>query len=169
MPTTRLQAFAPVARADAHTLILGSMPGGASLAAAEYYAHPRNLFWPIVGALLGFDARAPYAERIAALAKHGYALWDVLGACRRSGSLDTAIEADSMEINDFPQFFAAHPGMDRVFFNGSFAATLFRRRVVPLLGEHAAKLQFTRLPSTSPAHAGMTAEAKRVAWTAILR
>lgn len=169
MPTTRLQAFAPVVHADAHTLILGSMPGAASLAAAEYYAHPRNLFWPIVGALLGFDAQAPYAERIDALTARGYALWDVLGACRRSGSLDTAIESDSMEINDFPQFFGAHPGVDRVFFNGSFAATLFRRCVVPLLGEHAAKLQLTRLPSTSPAHAGMTAEAKRVAWTAILR
>lgn len=169
MPTTRLQAFAPLARADAHTLILGSMPGAASLAAAEYYAHPRNQFWPIVGELLGFDAQAPYAERIDALTARGYALWDVLGACRRSGSLDTAIEADSMEINDFPQFFGAHSGVDRVFFNGSFAATLFRRRVVPLLGEHAARLTLTRLPSTSPAHAGMSAEAKRAAWAAILR
>lgn len=169
MPTTRLQAFAPVARANAHTLILGSMPGAASLAASEYYAHPRNRFWPIVGELLGFDARAPYAERIDALTTRGYALWDVLGACRRSGSLDTAIESDSMEINDFPKFLAAHPQLGRVLFNGSFAATLFRRRVVPLLGEHAARLQLTRLPSTSPAHAGMTAEAKRAAWAAILR
>ena len=169
MPTTRLQAFAPVARADAHTLILGSMPGAASLAASEYYAHPRNRFWPIVGELLGFDAQAPYAERIDALTARGYALWDVLGACRRSGSLDTAIESDSMEINDFQNFLAAHPQLTRVFFNGSFAATLFRRRVVPLLGEHAARLQLTRLPSTSPAHAGMTAEAKRAAWAAIVR
>lgn len=169
MPTTRLQAFAPVARAGAHTLILGSMPGAASLAATEYYAHPRNRFWPIVGELLGFDARAPYAERIAALAAHGYALWDVLGACRRSGSLDTAIETDSMELNDFPRFFLDHAAVNRVFFNGSFAATLFHRRVVPMLGEHAARLQLARLPSTSPANAGMSAEAKRAAWAAILR
>lgn len=169
MPTARLQAFAPVARANAHTLILGSMPGAASLAAHEYYAHPRNRFWPIVADLLEFDAEAPYAERIAALTARGYALWDVLGGCRRQGSLDSAIESESMEINDFPTFFRAHPRVDRVFCNGSFAATLFRRRVLPLLGEHAERMALVRLPSTSPAHAGMTAEAKRAAWAAILR
>ncbi|MDX5364633.1 MAG: DNA-deoxyinosine glycosylase [Pseudazoarcus pumilus] len=169
MPTTRLQAFAPLARADAHTLILGSMPGTASLAASEYYAHPRNLFWPVVAELLGFDARLPYAGRVEALAARGYALWDVLGGCRRQGSLDSAIEPESMEINDFQTFFRAHPRVERVFCNGSFAATLFRRRVLPVLGESAGRLQLHRLPSTSPAHAGMTAEAKRAAWAAILR
>jgi len=169
MPMSRLQAFAPVARADAHTLILGSMPGTASLEAGEYYAPPRNQFWPIVGGLLGFDPQAPYAERVETLAARGYALWDVLGACRRRGSLDAAIEPDSMEINDFPAFFRSHPDVCRVFFNGGFAATLFRRRVLPVLGERAATLELTRLPSTSPAHAGLSAEAKRAAWTALLR
>src|SRR5690554_5999342 len=95
---TRLQAFPPVANDDAHTLILGSMPGTASLTAGQYYAHPRNLFWPIVGELLGFDPSAPYTARIAALSARGYALWDVLSGCRRAGSLDSAIEADSLEI-----------------------------------------------------------------------
>lgn len=166
---SRLQAFPPVAPAAAHTLILGSMPGAASLAAGEYYAHPRNLFWPLVGGLLGFNAGAPYAERLAALAGRGYLLWDVLKACRRRGSLDSAIEADSIEINDFATLLAQHPQLDRVFFNGHLAATLFRRHVSPVLGSRAARLVLTRLPSTSPAHAGLSAEAKRAAWAAILR
>jgi hypoxanthine-DNA glycosylase len=166
---SRLTAFPPLVADGAHTLILGSMPGAASLAAGRYYAHPRNLFWPIVGQLLDFDASAPYAERARCLTAAGYALWDVLGACRRAGSLDAAIEPQSMEINDFADFFDTHCGVRRVFLNGSFAATLFGRRVMPTLGEHATRLERTRLPSTSPAHAAMSAEAKRAAWAAILR
>lgn len=168
-PMTRLQAFPPVARDNAHTLILGSMPGEASLTAGQYYAHPRNLFWPIVGDLLGFDASAPYAARMDALATRGYALWDVLSGCRRAGSLDSAIEADSLEINDFAGFLGTHPRIDRVFFNGAFAAKLFRRRVVTTLDKQAARLQLTQLPSTSPANAGVPAAAKYAAWAAILR
>jgi double-stranded uracil-DNA glycosylase len=166
---SRLQAFPPVAPAAAHTLILGSMPGAASLAAGEYYAHPRNLFWPLVGALLGFDPQAPYAERVAALSARGYLLWDVLRSCRRAGSLDSAIEADSIEVNDFATLLVQHPQIDRVFFNGHLATTLFRRHVLPTLGPRAPGLALTRLPSNSPAHAGLSAEAKRAAWAAILR
>lgn len=166
---SRLQAFPPVASATAHSLILGSMPGSASLAAAEYYAHPRNLFWPIMADLLGFDAAAPYAERIAALSARGFILWDVLSACRRQGSLDSAIETESMEMNDFASLFARYPQIDRVFFNGTLAADLFRRRVLPTLGTQAERLTLTRLPSTSPANAGTSAQAKRAAWAAIQR
>ena len=164
---TRLQGFPPVALDHAHTLILGSMPGAASLSAREYYAHPRNAFWPLVGELLGFDPGLPYAQRLARLTTAGYALWDVLGACRRSGSLDSAIEPGSLEVNPIAGFLAVHPSIDRVFFNGSAAETLFRRHVMPTLDNRA--LACRRLPSTSPAHASRTLEQKACAWREILR
>ncbi|AUN96323.1 DNA-deoxyinosine glycosylase [Pseudazoarcus pumilus] len=162
----RLQAFPPLVAPGAHTLILGSMPGSASLAAHAYYAHPRNAFWPIVGELLGFTADAPYAERVRALTAAGYALWDVLGACRREGSLDSAIDPASLEVNDFATFLTQHPGIERIFFNGGFAERSFRRHALPLPGRTPA---LTRLPSTSPANASLTLDDKRAAWRAILR
>lgn len=165
---SRLQAFPPVADAAAHTLILGSMPGVASLAAAQYYAHPRNLFWPLVGELLGIPPESTYAQRVAQLRARGFALWDVLGACRRPGSLDANIDADSLEINDFAAFLAEHPKIDRIFFNGAFAEQVFRRRVVPTLDVHA-PLSLIRLPSTSPANASVPIQRKRAAWAALIR
>jgi len=163
---SRLEGFPPIAAADAHTLILGSMPGAASLAAGEYYAHPRNGFWAIVCAVLGIDAALPYAERARGLAERGYALWDVLGACRRQGSLDARIDAESIEVNDFAGFFAAHPRIDRVFFNGTTAESCFRRHVAPGLG---GRFDCRRLPSTSPANASIPYAAKLAAWQEIAR
>ncbi|MDT3670370.1 MAG: DNA-deoxyinosine glycosylase [Aromatoleum sp.] len=165
---SRLEGFAPIAAAGAHTLILGSMPGAASLAAVEYYAHPRNHFWPIIGAVLGIDPALPYAERTRRLAEAGYALWDVLGACRREGSLDSNIQTDSIEVNDFAAFFVHHPAIDRVFCNGTAAEQCFRRHALPVLGEH---FDFTlrRLPSTSPANASIPYPAKLAAWREIAR
>lgn len=142
------------------------MPGAASLAAARYYAHPRNLFWPLVGAILGIAPDLPYAERTRALTARGYALWDVLGACRRVGSLDSAIANDTLEVNDLPGFLAAHRDIRRIFFNGAKAEQLFRRHVGPRLDGDSAPACF-RLPSTSPAHAAMTHAAKLAAWRAI--
>lgn len=165
---SRLEGFPPIAAADAHTLILGSMPGAASLAAGEYYAHPRNGFWTIVCAVLGIDATLPYAERARGFAERGYALWDVLGACRRQGSLDARIEADSIEVNDFAGFFAAHPHIERVFFNGTTAEACFRRHVAPGLGVRFG-VDCRRLPSTSPANASITYAAKLAAWQEIAR
>lgn len=161
---SRLEGFPPIAAPHAHTLILGSMPGAASLAAGEYYAHPRNAFWPIICAVLEIAPTLPYAERARELAAHGYALWDVLGACRRKGSLDADIETDSIEVNDFPAFFAAHPAIARVFFNGATAEACFRRDVAASV---ARPLRYRRLPSTSPANAGWSAAAKLEAWREI--
>ena len=162
-----LQAFPPIVAPGAHTLILGSMPSAASLEAARYYAHPRNLFWPIVGEILGFSPDAPYIDRITALSARGYALWDVLGSCRRTGSLDSAIQASSMKINDFSTFLATHPEINRIFFNGALAADLFRRRVMPTLGARGETLSLIRLPSTSPANASISRETKNASWAAI--
>nr|HRM71210.1 DNA-deoxyinosine glycosylase [Thauera phenylacetica] len=124
-----VRSFAPQFRADARVLVLGSMPGTASLAAAQYYAHPRNAFWPIMGALFGAGPELPYAQRLERLASAGVALWDVIGRCERAGSLDSAIAPASIEANDFAGLFAACPGIDHVFFNGAAAEAAFRRHV----------------------------------------
>ncbi len=163
---TRVVSFPPLERADARVLILGTMPGGASLREGRYYAHPRNAFWPILADLLGFDAEAPYGLRASALLDARIALWDVLASCVRRGSLDAAIVRPSMRINEFGAFFASHPRLRRVFFNGATAETLFRRHVRPGLPP-LPRVTFLRLPSTSPAHAGMTRARKRRAWRAI--
>lgn len=161
----RIHSFAPIADAAAETLILGSMPGRASLAAGQYYAHAQNAFWRILGELLGFDARAPYAERTQALKAAHIALWDVLHSCERTGSLDAGIDRQTLVANDFAGFLQAHPRIRRIYFNGSTAETCFHRHVAPQLVRH---LQFARLPSTSPAHAAMPYAEKLQAWRAIL-
>ena len=101
--------FPPVARSDALVLVLGSMPGERSLEASQYYAHARNAFWPIMDALFGVDATAPYTERLDGLVRNRVALWDVLGTCDREGSLDSRIR--NPVANDFNTFFAEHPSI----------------------------------------------------------
>jgi TDG/mug DNA glycosylase family protein len=162
-----LRGFPPIAGSHATCLILGSMPGAASLAAREYYAHPRNAFWRIADALLGIPHAAPYAERTRALADSGIAVWDVLKACRRNGSLDSAIETDSVVVNDFRRFLAKHSGIDHIFFNGGAASALFQRHVLPRLSEKQQRIPRFTLPSTSPANARLTLAAKIRAWRLI--
>ncbi|MDD2873818.1 MAG: DNA-deoxyinosine glycosylase [Azoarcus sp.] len=164
-PGPAVRSFAPVCRSDARVLILGSMPGEASLVAAEYYAHPRNAFWPIMGALFGAAPEQPYPVRLERLLDAGVALWDVIGSCRRSGSLDSAIATDSIEANDLAGLFAACPQLNHVFFNGSAAETAFRRHVQLPHGEHS--IRVLRLPSTSPAHAALNYSDKLAAWQAV--
>lgn len=165
----RIRSFAPIARRDARTLILGSMPGAASLAAGRYYAHPRNAFWRIMAELLGFDPQAAYADRARALRAARVALWDVLHSCVRRGSLDAMIVNDSEIANDFRAFFRAHPAIDTVCFNGAKAEASYRRHVLPGLGTGLRSgLRYIRLPSTSPAHAGLSYPRKLAAWRAIL-
>jgi hypoxanthine-DNA glycosylase len=162
-----LQGFPPICRADAHSLILGSMPSRESLRLQQYYAHPRNAFWPIMRALFGLEAGG-YSEQAQQLTDHGIAVWDVLRACVREGSLDSAIDDESIVTNDFPTFFGQHPRIRRVYFNGAKAEAVYRRRVLPLLAEPARSLSLQRLPSTSPANAGMSLEQKEKAWSIIL-
>lgn len=162
----RIASFAPVANPSAKLLILGSIPGEASLAAGQYYAHPRNAFWPVMAELLGFAPDASYADRLATLQQAGIALWDVLHSCHRKGSLDTAIENDSVEVNDFDGFFAGHPDIKLVCFNGGTAERSYRQHVLNQ-GKHTA-LQYVRLPSTSPAHAALSLQQKMEIWRAAL-
>ena len=164
---SQVRSFPPVANAAARILILGSMPGAASLAASRYYAHPRNAFWPIMGELIGAGPELPYRERLMVLKRHGIALWDVLKSCHRPGSLDAAIDDASLEPNDLPGFLRRHPRIDRLYFNGAKAEQVFRRHVLPRL-EAAACPRCVRLPSTSPAHAARSFEQKLDAWRVIV-
>jgi double-stranded uracil-DNA glycosylase len=139
------------------------MPGLVSLKASEYYAHPRNAFWLIMGELFGAGPSLPYEERVARILSADIALWDSVQACVRPGSMDKSITGEV--ANDFVAFFARYPGIGHVFFNGSKSETLFRRHALPALsGDDRV---YTRLPSTSPALAGMTLEAKLQAWSVV--
>lgn len=160
-----LRGLKPISGAGARLLVLGSMPGQRSLAEERYYAHPQNAFWRILGCCLRFDPEAPYAARLDALRAAGIALWDVLGACRRAGSADAAIEAGTERANDLAGFLAGHPGIARIRFNGAAAERLFCRLVLPGL-PNADRLDLRRLPSTSPAHAAMRFEEKLEMWRA---
>jgi hypoxanthine-DNA glycosylase len=162
------QAFAPVVGEAPRLLILGSMPGEASLRIGEYYGHGRNAFWPIMRELLALSADAGYAHRTAALTAHGIAVWDVIAACEREGSLDSAIRADSIRVNDFDALLGVRPSIRCIAFNGATAEREFRRRVLPGLRPAHAAIERVRLPSTSPAHAGMPFAAKLAAWRAVI-
>jgi len=161
--TARIRSFAPIADRNARVLILGSMPGQASLDAGRYYAHPQNAFWQIAAELLRIDPLSTYDNRVKALKAARIAVWDVLHSCVRPGSLDTMIEQEV--ANDFAAFFRTHRGITHVFFNGAKAEASFKRAVLPGL---KAGLRFTRLPSTSPAHASLPYRRKLAAWRAIL-
>lgn len=140
------------------------MPGIKSLAAQQYYAHPQNAFWRILGDIFGMPVTT-YEQRVKIITENNLALWDVLEYCERKGSLDANIDANSCRVNDFAAFFKKHPKITRVFFNGAAAEKEFRKRVPE---EILATLQFTRLPSTSPAHAGMKYAAKIKAWRLLI-
>ncbi|MEO1575089.1 MAG: DNA-deoxyinosine glycosylase [Pseudomonadota bacterium] len=162
------QSFPPLARKDARVLILGSMPGRASLEAQRYYAFRHNQFWPIMADLLDFEVSLPYAQRGLALRRAGVAVWDVLKQCERPGSLDTAIVESSIVSNDFDAFFARHRQVRHVFFNGAKAEASYLRYVLKDTDAPWTAFERTRLPSTSPANAGTSLAAKTRAWGAVL-
>jgi hypoxanthine-DNA glycosylase len=161
MATPRLLGLPPIIDDGAEALILGNMPSVMSLGAQQYYANPRNAFWRITGEIFGFDGSEPYDARTAVLTAHGVAVWDVLRSCRRVGSLDSAVEPESMVANDFGQLFERHSDLARVFFNGAAAEKNFNRlvRVAP-------DRRYLRLPSTSPAQTMRYAD-KLAAWRVI--
>ena len=158
----RIHGFPPIANPSARILILGSMPGEASLRASQYYAHPQNVFWRILGEIVGFDHDAPYADKLRMLVSADIALWDVIASCHRKGSLDSDIAPDSLQANDFAAFFATQRRVERVLFNGAKAEACFRRHVASSLETRAIK--FVRLPSTSPANASISYARKIVLW-----
>lgn len=164
----RIEGFPPIAAPDARALILGSMPSAASLRAGQYYGHPRNAFWWIMGELFGAGPALPYAERAARLRQARVAVWDVLHSCAREGSLDSSIDPASERANDFGAFFRRLPDLECVLFNGHKAEQAFRRHVLAAEPACASRLRCLRLPSTSPAMAAAAREAKLKAWRAAL-
>jgi len=164
---TMITGFPPVVADSAAVLILGSMPGQASLDVTQYYAHPRNVFWPIIYQLFNTPRHLSYEERLMLIQENRIALWDVMQNCKREGSLDSSIESSSIVANNFVDFFVKSPSIQHLFFNGAQAESAFKRHVVPTLSEHNIVLETRRLPSTSPAHASLSFEQKLVQWQCV--
>ncbi|HEX5144527.1 MAG TPA: DNA-deoxyinosine glycosylase [Mycobacterium sp.] len=157
-----VRGLPPIVGGRPVALFLGNAPSVQSLARQQYYGNPRNAFWATMGAVLRVPSDAPYGERTAAMVAAGYAVWDVLAFCRRAGSLDSAVERDSMVANDFESLFATWPSIRRVYFTGGAAEVNYRR-----LAFVAPGVDYMRLPSTSPAHTVPFA-VKLAAWRAAL-
>ena len=158
--TMILTGLPPIIDTRARVLILGSFPSTASLVAQQYYAHPQNQFWRILGAVIGQALKElDYPHRISAVQAAGIAIWDVFASCERAGSLDSAIQ--NAVPNPLAALKKSAPALRRICFNGRMAAR--RIREVEALGFDAVVL-----PSTSPAHAGMTFEEKLASWRAAL-
>ncbi|MEE9322727.1 MAG: DNA-deoxyinosine glycosylase [Granulosicoccus sp.] len=165
-----IQSFAPIEGANARILILGSMPGLASLKAHEYYGHHRNAFWPIMLALInnstpsfGVFKLTTYVQRCQQLRESGIAVWDVLAACERPGSLDSAIVSGSEQANDIGALLQRHPELTTIVFNGKTAEKMYYRHINK---KRQSSSQVTLLPkpSTSPALASLSLEQKFAAW-----
>lgn len=164
------QSFSLVANKETKALILGSMPGKASLIEQQYYAHPRNCFWRLMEDLLSVDHSLPYHLRLKRLLDSGFGLWDVIQHCQRATSLDADIVGSSVEVNDFIQFFRVHRKIRSLYFNGAKAEAVFKQQVLPQLKSEDNLPIFTmkRLPSTSPAHASLDYHAKLELWSEII-
>ena len=151
----RCESFEPVFAPDARVMIVGTMPSVQSLAHAQYYAHPRNAFWPILFDFFGEMPHNDYERKKALIRAHGLALWDAAACCEREGSLDSAMRG--VVVNDFPSLYARCPGIEAVLCNGGTAHALFLR------SGFAGNRTVVRLPSTSPAYT-LPYEKKRAAW-----
>jgi len=161
---TLLTGLPPSVGEDCRVLVLGSMPGDASLQAARYYAHPRNRFWPVMASLCGFSSDLPYEARLHMLHRAGVGLWDVIGQCERRGSLDARIVRGSEVANPVVDLLAAHRSIVAIALNGRRAADAFHRHVAPQLTRVPTLIE---LPSTSPANAALRHDDVRDAWAAI--
>ena len=165
-PSTKTEVssgFPPVSKPNARVLILGSLPGVRSLERVQYYAQPRNAFWRIMGELIGASPDLPYEQRLRCLLDARIALWDVVAAAVRPGSLDSRIVKETVVVNDFASFFASHSAIEHIYFNGQTAERLFRRHVLPTPGLAIPESRLI-LPSTSPANAAMPYAEKLRHW-----
>lgn len=165
-----VSSFPPQVGVDCRVLILGTMPGVRSLTAGQFYAHPRNLFWPFMSALYGALPEDAYTARIAHLHHAGIGLWDVLAHCERKGSLDSAIRAGSAVPNDISSLLVTRATIRVIALNGKEASRIFVRRIAPRIeAARLARLTILALPSTSPANASIARASKLERWSELLR
>jgi double-stranded uracil-DNA glycosylase len=162
--TMLLKGFPPLVPVRPSILILGTIPGERSLQRGEYYAHPRNQFWRLMGDVCGAALPQAYPERVAILQKRGVALWDVLEACLRESSLDSAIRQPV--AHDFNAFFQMYPSIRRVVFTSLAAEKLYQKLALPFVRH---KPDYRRVPSPSPAFAAMPYEEKLALWKQALK
>lgn len=162
-----VRGFRPISSANSVVLILGSLPGQKSLEVGEYYAQPRNAFWKIVGSLFDFNPELTYSERKRRLIKNRVAVWDVLAAAQRRGSLDSSIVASSAKPNDLRRFLMSHPNISLVCFNGTKAEKMYRHKVLPILDEKLRGIRYETLPSTSSACTSISFEEKVDRWSIV--
>jgi double-stranded uracil-DNA glycosylase len=167
MSSELLTGLAPILGVKPRILLLGSMPGAASLLEQRYYAHPRNLFWPFMQQLFAIPVELEYQQRCQLLTEQDIALWDVIAQCERPGSLDSAIKKSTVICNAIPHLLEAEPQLQKICFNGAKAAEEFKRHLLPLL-KHRTDLQYVQLPSSSPAHASQSKEQKLKLWAQAL-
>jgi TDG/mug DNA glycosylase family protein len=163
----RIAGFAPLVGDAPRILLLGSMPSVASLEQQQYYGKPQNAFWKIMGELFSAGPELPYSDRVNALTARGIAVWDVLASCVRPGSLDSAIDMRTAEVNDFVGFLSTHAMISHVFFNGRKAEDVYQRPVLTDVGPIRPAMVYTGLPSTSPAMAAMNFEQKLTRWSTV--
>lgn len=161
----KVSGFAPILGARPRVLILGSAPSEASLAAGEYYGHPRNAFWSIMGSLYGAGPELPYEQRCQRLTSQGIAVWDVLAHCERSGSLDASIKSVTEVANPIAKLLETTPSLRLIALNGGKAASSYKRHVLSRQQISVPQLQ---LPSTSPANASWSGVRKLQAWRTAL-
>lgn len=161
-----IESFEPVIGTNPRVLILGSMPGVASLNAHQYYAHPRNAFWSVMAEVFELDWHEDYHQRIQQLNALPIILWDVLKSCHRERSLDSAIGTHQLEANDIASLLNRYPSIGLIVFNGATAEKYFKQTVLPTLPENS-QLEMVRLPSTSPAHASKNLQQKISDWKII--
>lgn len=162
-----IKSFNYIADENSRILILGSIPGKESLAKQQYYAHPKNLFWPFMSEIFSFDFSLPYQCKAEMLKANHVALWDVIENCRRTTSLDSDIKKESVNPNNFLLFFKKHPNIKNIFFNGKMAEHLYLKTVLPFLGSVYSEIQYHLLPSTSPANASISKKEKFQQWLGI--
>jgi TDG/mug DNA glycosylase family protein len=164
----RIYSFPAVVGNDARILILGSMPGVASLDAVQYYAHLRNQFWSIIARITDTSPALAYEARLDVLRARRFALWDVLHSCVRPGSLDASIEHRSAKPNDLMGLLRRTGTIDRICCNGGTAYAALKRHFGERLAREFPRIEICPLPSTSPANASWSYARKLTAWTRAL-
>lgn len=162
-----VHSFEPVVGRNPRVIILGSMPGVISLQSVQYYAHPRNIFWPILAELFSIKIDCSYQERVQQVSDLPLILWDTLKSCDRNGSLDSSILKSDLEANDICSLLKRYSTIKAIAFNGAASEKYFKQLVKPQLTEYSA-LTLMKMPSTSPANAGMKFDQKLELWKRLL-